>query len=588
MLEFLKAIKDALDMTGNILEDTGESLKISADAKAAAQENKKVASFLEKLGNAFTRMQYKSPLMQKAVVYSKQAFKFIFSEKVARTLGVSLAGFAFASAAATPPIALAFLAVSTIGFTAKVVSSIIQKRNLSKTEDEARSLERLIENKHRIIDAAHKLGLQPKLAKAIGLGSMTLPENHDKKLSKIHRDSLLQKLQNKTLDPATRRQLIAHLDALNRQVISSQKYETGRSTYMNAAQKVFLSTGTKLTGDLATAAANIANPIGLGITTIASAAGLLSDIRTRQQLSDQKQALKNSIELFRQRLDVPGYDNLDELHLHSRKAELEAKALERLQANEEFKEDIKQENVAKLQQAVQEMKHQIIFEERAIASSKPLQQLKQQQKEATQKLINHTLYKQYDEYRALSSAKLIAIGIKAPTEKQILQAMKELASIDAEKTIEKQYNQDHLRALAEARTNGQKAYAAYTRSGNKTPDIISSYERQDHQTKWDTLKRFISDITEAFNFFSRDKLTIAKPHKLLVTNHLSSFAIHKDEHDLSHAQAKAQFEKARVAVLSVHENMIKKTLLSPYAISARQILARPASQKVHKSQGITY
>jgi hypothetical protein len=587
MLEFLKSIKDVMALSGEVLEKTLRSLSLTSNTKAAAKKSKKVAGVFEKLDNSITQLKYRSSAARVAIDSGKKAFSFIFSEKVAKIVGIGLAGFAFAAAAATPPVAVAMLAVSTAGFAAKVAGGVIQRRNFRKIQDEEKALVRLIQHKHKSIEIAHKIekthpGIKfsSDLAKSIGLSSLTLPDHSQEKLSKLDRAALIKSLQDKKLSPIARSALTKKLSLLDNQDISSQKYEEGRSTYGNAAKEVLKSGGLKLAGDLSTAAANIANPVGLAIAVVSSATGFISETRGRHEVSDQKQALKNSIELFRKRSDVPGYDNLAELDVLSRKAKLEAKALEKLSGNKDFIAALKDNDVTLLRQMVTTAKHQVTFEERALEQSKELKLLIKEKKQAVQKTINLILKERYDEYHSKATEQLKAHNITDPSEKQVLQAMKEIAKIEAKQTVElnRGFNKKETEAEIAAVRKGGRDYEAF-RSSDKKADIIAEYESQGKQTRWQKFKKLMSDIGTSFNIFSREELTVKKPHRLLVAEHLSDFAIHKHEHSKDHQAERVRFDKQKQEVIKIHEHLMERSLLSPYAVSVRKIVA-PSSTPV--------
>lgn len=604
MLHLFKVIKDIFTVSGNILDKAGQSMDLASDSTAVAKKITKVAGIFERLSNAVTKLKYKSPRTKAALELTKQAFNFIFSPKVARIVGIGLAIFAFVAAASTPPGAIALLTASTVGFVAKVASEVNQKRNLRKVQAEEKALARLVKNKHKAIGHANIVNLAPSLAKDIGLSSLTLPNEDQNKLSKLDRKKLIADLKNPKLGLLPRAKMTEQLELLDKQVISSQKYTEGKSTRWNAAKKVFKSGGLKLIGDLSTMAAHASNPVGLTLAVGSSVVGFIGETNERHEISDQKQALKNSIELFRKRPDVPGYDSLEELQAQSRQAKLEAKALEKLVTNEKFlgikaeldatQDPAEQKSlIDQLKQIVTNAKHEVIFEERAKESSGELKSFLKEKSEAIAVRVEHKLAQEYQDYYEKAKTELSQHDIADPSEKQILQAMKELAKKNAKEEINSAFKGKQNGVEISIKEKGNESLLHLSSSTDKKLDIITQYEAQDSQTRWEKFKKLAADAGDTFNVFSNEELTVKRPHQLLVQQHLSEFAIHHSEKSSSesiaqHKQALENFNKDKKAVMSIHAHLMEKALLSDYAISARKILAAPTQPPMaHKSSEVS-
>jgi len=587
-MKIIDAITGVLGTYSKTLE-TRKEIKLGTKyVNLAIPKTGKLATLRKNISNRITIVGYKNPRLKKTFDGASNTISTIASPKIARNVGITLA-IVGASAIAFPFSAIA-LGIASIGYVAKVASETSQLRNLKKVQEEEKSLERLVKHKHQSIELAHRLekthhiNLTPDLAKSIGLSCIALPDDNQDKLSKLNRGAIIAQLKDKNLSASKNKKLSQQLSDLNKQLISSQKHEGAHSTFASSAKKVFRGSGPKILGDIATAAVHIANPVSFTASIVFSVAGFLGETQARHRISDQKQALKNSIELFRKRSDVPGYDNLEELHNHSRKAKLEAKALEKLAENKVFVEALKNKNIPLMKEMVYGAKHQVIFEEKALTESKELKQLITIKKKKVKQKIEKYLSEDYDSFREKSSKELVAAGIKDPTEQQILYSMKELAKTQAKEEINKEYSDKEAKIENDARDKGKRDYAQHVKAGDKSIDLISQYENQDNHTKWQKFKKLMSDIGGSFNIFKEEKLEVKKPHKLLVSEHLSELAIHQHEHDKTHVEEKLEFNKKKREVVAIHSHLMGEALLSPYAVSATKT-AHPSVKPVVPHQG---
>ena len=548
--ESMSSVLDRVDDANNIYNSIGNS-------------HKKIGR-LERLSNRNTERRYQIQWYDKVYTAASTTLSRITSGKTSRTLGVVVAGVGFALSLAAPPVAIALVATSLVGYTASVASAVIQKRNLEKTKDEAVALKRVVKSKSKSLNIAHKLNISQKMCDDIGLSSLSLPdEASSKKKSKLSKEELLKK----TTD------------------ISVQKNENGKTSYAKSAMKAVRSSGIEWVGNIATATANLANPILLSMTIASTVGSYLSETNERKEVSNQKQDLKNAIGHFRGRRDVAGYNNLNELQHQSRKAKLDCMALEKLEHNDEFKTALKEKNAVLLKQMLTSAKLESISEISAVENSKELKDFHKKREASITKEVKENLSKDYKGLETRATAELP----QGSSQKEILIVMKELAEKEATIKIDTDLGSKKSDLIEnihnEARLKDNNAALSPEEQNKK----IEKFQSQDKQNFWQKTKALVLDVGSSLNFFKKESFEIEKPHELLTNKKLQDLAVHKEQVHASHELEHKKYKEKANDILSAQVSHMKSSLsavLGTHSTTLTNFNQTPVSIKHNKSEGM--
>jgi hypothetical protein len=523
-----------------------------ADIKTVAgisETNKTLSQKLKNIVNNHTQRKYKS------VAYRNlsKAGAILTSSKMGRIFTLAASTFAFVSLAVFPPLAIAAVAISATAFVSSVIKQTIQKRNFDKVKDEEQALEKLVKNKHKSIEIAQKINLSPEVARQIGLTSILKPEQSGSpKLSKFSRQSLIEKQKTGSLTADEK----LMLKKFNSDIVLSQKNEEGRTTAGKAIRKTLTSNSAELMASTVCGVGlNILamNPIGVGISLSSAVISVAGDSIERYELSNHKQILKNSVEHFRTRDDVDGYDSLAEIQAISRRAKLECKALEKLAMSDEFLKAKDNNNIALMSKLVKSAKLEVVIKEKALSESPELRNFSQEREKLIDKKVEQFLENNFE---SLENEAKKALGNNDDRE-HILSAMREIAIHQITKEVDELTNK-------QKETLEQKAIEDTKQKMQTNPASMEGvseekYINQDNQSLWQKTKKIFSDLGNSINIFKNEELKVEEPLRLLTRERFQSFAIHKDQvRDHSeHLNNQQEYQKKTSEVLAKEVSHMK-------------------------------
>lgn len=563
MLKMISDIINVFSQAGNVLTRSSDTNNI---ANIALEKSKKIGFFQRW---AIKHSKFKDTHLWYGKLYEKagKAFSFLSSSKVYRVVTIAGAVFGLATSFLFPPLAIGLTAAALIGVTSSLIADTIQKRNLKKVQKEEKALERVIKSKKVIVDLAKTVDISIDMAKKIGLTSILIREDQDK-LSKNPRKDIIRKITNLKAKEARGglsaeekthlSSLEGKLRLLKRDTIANEKNDDGRTSARKAIRKTLFSRTIEWGGNVAAVLLNAFNPVAFCLVIVSTFASLVSEGAERKKNSNQKQELKKAIEVFRQRLDVPGYDSVEEIEKISRTAQLEAKALKSLSENEEFKQYIRGGEVEKAKDMIRNAKYKIVLEKEKLRNYEPLKQFHKKCAEMIQKKSEEYLAEHYNELHEHAES-LLGNGA---SEKKIIKAIHELAKLkvteEVSELVKAKKSQIKMQAVGSIRIDELVGAA-------DKDYIIAGYENQGTKTSLGKAKEFMGDLLDTANVFKTESFAVEKPHKLISESYTQAHYLHHEEQEsrnIDLAKSQKSFDRGKKLLTDAVKNEVDEISLT--------------------------
>jgi hypothetical protein len=352
--------------------------------------------------------------------------------------------------------------------------------------------------------------------------------------------------------------------------ISSQKNEDGRTSAKKAFWKALVSDNLRFVGELAGTVLNYAvNPITALVGSVSFTLGAVFHTKERQEVSNQKQTLKNAIEHFRTRADVPGYNSLGELQKLSREAKLETKALEKLSNNQSFRDEVAKgdaADVTKLQSFLLKAKAEVVREDQALSSSSEVKKFLQERESLVEQRKEKLLREHFNDFEKVAIEQLGEAGDVQKT----IEAMKLIADAQARKEV-------YSETASKENELVQGAFKKMPEVAEKDYHVlVSKYENQDQKTTMQKVKEVAKEVANGFNVFDHDLLSVREPDRLLHREDLQKFTLHKEHAEVHKEHEEIYHNKTQELKRGTQEEMSE-------VVKIERKLA-PFLQKVYSSE----